>query len=145
MIEHINAWLPTIIAGGAIALLWNDIRNFKKIIIDQTQSLADSTEEKVMTLAKETQEKVEQVAKDLHTALFRIDGETVYIPRVTCEREQSRCQTLTCGKIDSISHKLDDMNKQREYAKEMQTAQMGDIKQGLALLNEQVEQLLDNK
>jgi uncharacterized protein YceH (UPF0502 family) len=145
MMEHINAWLPTVVAGGAIALLWNDIRNFKKLILDQTQELAKSTEEKARALAKETSEKADQVAKEMRHSLFRIDGETVYMPRGACEREQSRCQTLTCGKIDGLAAKLDDMNSKREAAKEAQANQMGDIKQGLALLNEQVEQLLDKK
>jgi hypothetical protein len=145
MMEHINAWLPTVIAGGAIALLWNDIRGFKKVILEQTQVLATSTEEKARALAKETGEKAEKVSRDSRTALFRIDGETVYMPRIACEREQTRCQTLTCDKMDSLSNKLDDMNNKREAAKEMQAAQMGDIKQGLALLNEQVEQLLEKK
>ena len=143
MMEHLNAWLPTVVAGGAIALLWNDIRNFKKSILDQTERLAESTEAKAKLLAKETAEKADQVARDLRLALFRSDGETVYMPRVTCERDQIRCQTLTCGKIDGLAHKLDEMNAKRETAKEAQAAQMGDVKQGLALLNEQVEQLLE--
>jgi hypothetical protein len=43
-----------------------------------------------------------------------------------------------------MSIKMDLMDSKREHAKELQTAQMGDVKQALAVLSERVEQLSED-
>ena len=108
----LQAWLPTAVAGGALALIWNDLRKSKA-----------------------------ELSESLRRALYRDDGTTNYMPRMGCEREQSRCQILTCGKIEALSAKMDLMDSRREHAKEQQQAQMGDVKQAIAVLSERVEQL----
>ena len=115
----LQGWIPTIVAGGALAILWNDIRNAKAQFAT----------------------KIDEVVNSLKKALFREDGITNYMPRLTCEREQSRCQSTTLAKIEAMSVKMDLMDSKREHAKELQTAQMGDVKQALAVLSERVEQL----
>jgi uncharacterized protein YceH (UPF0502 family) len=118
-IATLQAWLPTGIAAGALALIWGDVRSTKR----------------------ELTSRVEEVTSTFKRLLFRDDGSTNYMLRQSCEREQSRCQTITCGKIEALSAKMDLMDAKREHAKEQQTAQMGDIKQALAVLSERVEQL----
>jgi hypothetical protein len=118
-IPTLQGWIPTIVAGGALALLWNDIRNAKAQFAF----------------------KIDEVVNSLKKALFREDGITNYMPRLTCEREQGRCQQNTLAKIEAMSVKMDLMDTKREHAKELQTAQMGDVKQALAVLSERVEQL----
>jgi uncharacterized protein YceH (UPF0502 family) len=107
-IATLQAWLPTAVAGGALALVWNDVRKSKA---------------------------------ELRRSLYHEDGTTNYMPRLSCEREQARCQILTCGKIEALSAKMDLMDSRRENAKEQQQAQMGDVKQAIAVLTERVEQL----
>jgi hypothetical protein len=117
-LSDLQSWVPTIVAGGALALLWNDIRNAKA--------------------------QISEVVASLKKALFREDGITNYMPRLSCEREQGRCQQTTLAKIDAMSLKMDLMDSKREHAKELQTAQMGDVKQALAVLSERVEQLSED-
>jgi len=114
-LSDLQSWVPTIVAGGALALLWNDIRNAKA--------------------------QISEVVSSLKKALFREDGITNYMPRLSCEREQGRCQQTTLAKIDAMSIKMDLMDQKREHAKELQTAQMGDVKKAIAVLSERVEQL----
>jgi len=118
-IATLQAWLPTGIAAGALALIWGDLRSTKRELIS----------------------KVDEAAASLKRALFREDGSTNYMLRQGCEREQLRCQTLTCGKVEELSAKMDLMDAKREHAKDLQAAQMGDIKQALAVLSERVEKL----
>jgi hypothetical protein len=100
-------------------VLWNDVRNSKAQLFI----------------------KIDEVTAAFKKSLFRDDGITNYMPRSTCEREQERCQRNTLTKIEAVSVKMDLMDAKREHAKELQTAQMGDIKQALAVLAERVEQL----
>jgi uncharacterized protein YceH (UPF0502 family) len=118
-IATLQAWLPTGIAAGALALVWGDVRSTKRQLFVKVDVISDSFKK----------------------LLFREDGTTNYIPRISCEREQLRCQTLTCGKIGELSAKMDLMDSRRERAKDIQAEQMGDIKQALAVLSERVEQL----
>lgn len=115
----IQAWLPTVIAGGALALIWGDMRGVRR----------------------ELAQKLEELSATMRHALYREDGTTHYMPRSACEREQSRCQQVTCGKIEALSVKMDLMDSRREQAKEQSLAQMSDVKQALAVLSERVEQL----
>jgi uncharacterized protein YceH (UPF0502 family) len=115
----LQSWLPTLISGGALALIWGDMRSTKK----------------------QLSSKVEELGTTFKRMLFREDGTTNYMLRNGCEREQSRCQAITCGKIEAISAKMDLMDAKREHAKDLQAAQMGDVKQALAVLSERVEQL----
>jgi uncharacterized protein YceH (UPF0502 family) len=115
----LQAWLPTGIAAGALALIWGDVRSTKR----------------------QLSAKVDEISAAFKKMLFRDDGSTNYMLRQSCEREQSRCQQMTCGKIEALSVKMDLMDAKREHAKEQQTAQMGDVKQALAVLSERVEQL----
>jgi hypothetical protein len=48
---------------------------------------------------------------------------------------------MTCGKMEALSVKMDLMDTRRETAKEQQTAQMGEVRQAIAVLTERVEQL----
>jgi uncharacterized protein YceH (UPF0502 family) len=118
-IKFLYHWLPTIICGGALTLIWTDMRNTRNKLIGM----------------------VENVELALRKALYADDGRTNFMPRLSCEREQSRCQSLTCGKIEALSVKMDLMDSRREHAKEQQQAQMGDVKQALAVLSERMEQL----
>jgi uncharacterized protein YceH (UPF0502 family) len=121
-IATIQAWLPTAIAGGALALIWNDVRNTKNQLTSKADELSNS----------------------LRHALYREDGTTHFMPRNGCEREQNRCQAITCGKIEALSVKMDLMDSRREHAKEQSQAQMFDVKQALAVLTERVEQLSED-
>jgi len=118
----IQGWLPTVIAGGALALVWGDMRSTKRLLSGKFEDLTNAFKK----------------------ALYREDGTTNYMPRQTCEREQTRCQAMTCGKIEAISVKMDLMDAKREQAKEQHTAQLGDVRQALAVLSERVEQLSDD-
>lgn len=117
--EAIQAWLPTVIAGGALALIWTDVRSTKR----------------------QLSEKFDELSVAFKKALYRDDGTANYMHRSSCEREQARCQALTCGKIEAISVKMDLMDAKRDHAKEQHTAQLGDVRQALAVLSERVEQL----
>ena len=116
---NVHAWLPTVIAGGALALIWADVRASKR------------------QLGK----RLEEFALDFRHALYRDDGTTHFMPRNGCEREQSRCQQITCGKIEAISVKMDLMDAKREHAKEQAQIQMADVGKALAVLTERVEEL----
>jgi uncharacterized protein YceH (UPF0502 family) len=117
--EAIHAWLPTVIAGGALALIWTDVRNTKR----------------------QLSAKFDELTVAFKKALYRDDGTANYMHRSNCEREQARCQSITCGKIESISVKMDLMDSKMEHAKEQHSAQLGDVRQALAVLSERVEQL----
>ena len=121
--EAIHAWLPTVIAGGALAL------DLDRCAQHQAPTLSAKFDELTVAFKK---------------ALYREDGTTNYTPRSTCEREQARCQSITCGKIEAISVKMDLMDAKREHAKEQHTAQLGDVRQALAVLSERVEQLSED-
>lgn len=121
-IATIQAWLPTVIAGGALALIWTDMRGIKRQLASQVSELAST----------------------LRHALYREDGQTNYMPRNGCEREQARCQQITCGKIEALSVKMDLFDSRREHAKEQSALQMSDVKQALAVLSERVEQLSED-
>ena len=118
-IATLQAWLPTAIAAGALALIWGDMRASKRELTGMIETMSAS----------------------IKKALYADDGRTHFMPRLSCEREQSRCQSVTCGKIEAISVKMDLMDARREQAKEQQQSQMGDVKQALAVLSERVEQL----
>lgn len=118
----LQAWLPTAIAAGALALIWGDVRATKNDILH----------------------KMEVFSQEFKKALYRDDGTTHFMPRNGCEREQSRCQAITCGKIEALSVKMDLMDSRREHAKELAQTQMGDVKQALAVLTERVEQLSED-
>ncbi|MCU0589847.1 MAG: hypothetical protein MUC33_01285 [Desulfobacterales bacterium] len=121
-VATIQAWLPTTIAVGAIALIWADMRGIKRQLATQVSDLAST----------------------LRHALYREDGQTHFMPRNGCEREQARCQQITCGKIEALSVKMDLFDSRREHAKEQSAAQMSDVKQALAVLSERVEQLSED-
>lgn len=121
-IATLHAWLPTLIAGGALALIWSDMRAAKR----------------------QLWQKLEEFSLEFKRALYRDDGTTHFMPRNGCEREQARCQANTCGKIEAISVKMDLMDAKREHAKEMAQNQMADVKQALAVLTERVEQLSED-
>lgn len=76
--------------------------------------------------------------------LFREDGESIYMPRNVCEKEQFRCQTLTCGKIEALGVKMDLMDSKREHAKNNHDLQIGNILQSLAVQNSTIEVLSDD-
>jgi hypothetical protein len=118
-IEFIQHWLPTAISAGLLTLIWGDMRSTKRQLSDMVAAMGVS----------------------LRNALYASDGRTNYMPRLSCEREQARCQNLTCGKMEAISTKMDLMDARRETAKEQQQTQMGEIRQALAVLSERVEQL----
>ena len=118
----IQGWLPTVIAGGALALVWGDMRSTKRQLSG----------------------KFEELTNAFKKALYREDGTTNYMPRPTCERGQARCQSITCGEIEAISVKMDLMDAKREHAKEQHTAQLGDVRQALAVLSERMEQLSED-
>ena len=121
-ISTLQAWLPTGIAAGALALIWGDMRASKR----------------------ELTAMIEAMSVSIKKALYADDGRTHFMPRLSCEREQSRCQSVTCGKIEAILVKMDLMDAKREHAKEQQQSQMGDVKQALAVLSERVEQLSED-
>lgn len=117
----LQAWLPTLAATGAFGLLWGDMRSTKRQLGAKLDELSDA----------------------LKRALYRDDGTTIYVPRQSCEREQARCQSITCGKIEALSVKMDLMDVKREQAKEQQANQMGDMREAIAVLSQRVGQLSD--
>lgn len=141
--EYWYAWLPTIVASGAIMLLWVDIRAFKKTILDELSRITIDAEKKAKDLAFDTQQKAEKVARELHDFLFRSDGTTVYVPTITCGKERLDCQQDTCKKIDTIFYKLDEIVRTRDFAKDTMMQQMAETNKILALLSDRMKKITE--
>jgi uncharacterized protein YceH (UPF0502 family) len=92
----LQAWLPTVVATGALGLIWLDLRRFKLDVSG----------------------KVEKINETLKRALYREDGTTNYIPRTECEKEQLRCRATLCGKIDAQTNILNSMESKRDRERE---------------------------
>jgi hypothetical protein len=73
-------WLPSMIAAGALGLVWADMRSFKK---------RNTAELKLLQT-------------DFKKALYDENGTTKYVPRGDCERQATSCQKVLCSKIDEL-------------------------------------------
>lgn len=105
----IETWLPTVVAGGALGMIWLDLRRFKN----------------------DMSVKVDEMSDQLKHALYRADGTTNYIPRSECEKEQLRCQAHLCSKIEGLGLKIDKSELRRDREREQLTAELKQVRQSI--------------
>jgi hypothetical protein len=88
MEQLIHNWLPSLIACGALSLVWAGFQSSKK-----------SMESSV----KKLEEFISQIQKEMRLALYDADsGITRYVPRADCDRQTGACQRAICSKLDSL-------------------------------------------
>lgn len=116
-------WLPTVVTGGALILIWADIRWAK-----------GQFNQKAETLKDDFIKKTEEIVNTFRKALYHDDGTTVFAPTVICERERNLCRTMTCSKLDALNAKMISMDAKRERSKDAAIKESNDIKNRLSSL-----------
>jgi hypothetical protein len=87
MEQLIHNWLPSLIACGALGLVWAGFQSSKKSMELSVKKLEDF---------------VSQVQKEMRSALYADSGITRYVLRTDCDRQSDACQRAICSKIDNL-------------------------------------------
>lgn len=73
-------YIPSMVAVGAMGLVWFDMKRFKKNISDQFNNLQT----------------------EIRNSIYSPNGVIRYVSRVDCEKSASLCQARVCGKIEEV-------------------------------------------
>lgn len=106
----IHAWLPSLVAVGALGLVWagfqsskktmeNAVEKQEKFIIEVKKEMAQS----LKTSTDGLKEFIIQIQKEMRSALYNSEsGMTRFMPRADCDHQTGACQRAICSKLDSL-------------------------------------------
>ena len=106
-ISHLQGWLPSVIAGGALAMIWRDVRGVRR---EWRQALYKQDGTPIYIMREECRQEQAQCQREVCT---KISDMRTKLDAMDARREEQRNIIINqlmavSGRIESISARLDE-------------------------------------